>query len=237
MAHAICPYCSKNIEVDEGSLREYKCNSCGNTLTVAFLREKDAFIDLDASNIEFQTGRMHLDEKDFDAAAECFKKSLRFNPNNYLAEYYSGLCEISQNAEKEDFSVPKTLSKMFISSVIKADNAQIERGQKVGFITTLLSEVYVSLFGEYNDFSQRYENNDYQKIFRAKCIDFVSAVRELISLDGSLLCISEKSVSASFKDIIDLAIDVCFHATHSFAEGFDSVNTPPDEDFVKVRDL
>lgn len=236
MAHAICPYCSKNISVDESSLREYRCGSCGNTLTVAFLREKNAFIDLDASNIEFQTGRGHLDERDFPAAAECFKKALRFNPNNYMAEYYSGLCEISENAEKEDFSVPKTLCKMFVSSLIKADNSQLEPSQKIGFVTTLLSEIYVSLFGYFNDISERFENNDYQKLFRAKAIDFVAAVREIISLDASLLCLSEKSVAVSFKDIIDLAIDVCFHATHSFADGFDSVNTPSDEDFVKVRD-
>ncbi len=236
MAHAICPYCSKNIEVDESSLREYKCNSCGNTLTVAFLREKDAFIDLDASNIEFQTGRTRLEERDFAAAAECFKKALRFNPNNYLAEYYSGLCEISGNEEKDGFSIPKTLSKMFVSSVIKADNSQLDINKKIGFITTLLSEVYVSLLGYFNDISGRFDNNDYQKIFRAKCMDFIAASAELISLDGALLCISDKSIGATFKDVIDLAIDACFHATHSFAEGFDSVNTVPDEDFVKVRD-
>ncbi len=236
MAHAICPYCSKNIEVDESSLREYKCNSCGNMLTVAFLREKDAFIDTDASNIEFQTGRTRLEERDFAGAEECFKKALRFNPNNYMVEYYSGLCEIAQNEEKEGFSIPKTLSKMFVGSVIKADNSQLDTSRKVEFISTLLSEAYVSLFGYFNDISQRYDNNELQKVFRAKCMDFVTAAAELISLDGALLCVSEAPVSAAFKDIIDLAIDVCFHATHSFAEGFDSVNTVPDEYFFKVRD-
>ena len=234
MAQAICPFCSATVTVEDGSLQEYKC-TCGNTLTVAILREKDAFIDPDASNIELGGARQLFDEGKLEEAKEGFKRALKFNPNNFMAEYYTGLCEIAQNSENDKFNVPKALSKMFANSVIKANNSQLEQGKRITFVSTLANEVQVSLLSHFHECSMRYDNNDYQNVFRAKCIEIIEAVSELATLDGSIVCISDKSVAAIIKDIVELAVEVCFRASHSYAEGNNAINTIPDDVFLKIK--
>ncbi|MDR2202606.1 MAG: TFIIB-type zinc ribbon-containing protein [Clostridiales bacterium] len=235
--YAICPYCNKNQTIRDDTVVEFSCEHCGRILDVRQLRGMNLIIDAETSNAYYADAKQYFDNTDFRTAGEYFQKSLKANPNNYLAAYYSGLCGVYADGDGggNPFDVPQTLIRTLKAAVEKMENAQTPLTGKIAFLAMALGELHIMLAGHYDKLCERYGGHKTKKLFISGAIAFLSAVNELLALGRERLLVFDAAVSAPLVSIIDSAVGACFAAIRPSLEGISDISAPTDSEYNAVK--
>lgn len=98
--YAICPHCEKSIFVAENADGNGVCSACGQALHFPTLRQNGWLIDAESADSEYEAARQYFMNNDFKEAGVHYQKTLTYNRNHYLAEYYAALCDVYENEDR-----------------------------------------------------------------------------------------------------------------------------------------
>lgn len=235
--YAICPFCSKSIFVEENLSGGYSCPQCGQALGLPYLQEHDLIIDVAAADEQYKLAQQYFANTDFLAAGEHFVRVLKYNRNNYLADYYARLCDIYENEGKAEYNLPEKIIEAIISSIEKLMLSQVSIAARIEFINSVLSQAYILLSSHFNNIFEQYEKREMWDMLRDKSLNIASCVQSLINIDKEKLMVFDSSVSKSLISIADLAICACQKVVQPHLGEGDKLILPTDYEYEKAKKL
>jgi hypothetical protein len=162
--------------------------------------------------------------------------ALKYNPYNYLANYYSGLCEIYDGGENGGFAAPKGLVKVLKTSIEKMEFFTSDSKYRAAFLNAALAEIRIIFLGCFNKLSSGFgappipPDSAFSGGFY-----FLSAIHELFSVGRERLFATERGVKTALTEIAGWGLSVCRAAGSGYAENSGTVTAVSDADFKKLQ--
>ncbi len=234
--YVICPFCAKTVYIEENLSGGYSCPHCSQALGFKFLQENDYIIDIKSADEEYVLGEQYFLNTDFRAAGEHFAKVLKYNRNNYLAEYYTRLCAIYENENRPDYNVPAAIVEAVSSSIQKLDLSQVNVKTKIDFIYAMLNQVYIILSSHFNKIYDDYEKTEKWSELREKALNIATTVKGITLIHKEMLMAFDANIAKSLVSIVDLSICACQKVVVPHLND-DKLDLPTDEQCDEAKRL
>ncbi|MCH5155472.1 MAG: zinc ribbon domain-containing protein [Clostridiales bacterium] len=231
--YAICPICSKTIEI--ARLPKLTCPECGSQFGYAELQRKHLLVDEVAERTALNAAKDYFMNGDFSEALEHFKHVLESNQNSYAAKYYIMMCEMYLNEGKGDpYKVMPDVVDMIRQSLLTLSHANVTIEDKLAFITAMLSETKIIITRRLLDRDELFEKDidEYRKL----SISDLTVLLNLFTLDRELIMSFAPEVAKALSELVDCAIKVCYKAVQTVMHG-NKLLTPNDADYKKLSAL
>ncbi len=233
--YAICPHCEKSIFVAENADGNGVCSACGQALHFPTLRQNGWLIDAESADSEYEAARQYFMNNDFKEAGVHYQKTLTYNRNHYLAEYYAALCDVYENEDRADYDMAGVLTGALVRSVRKMGLCQINVQGRIDFLGAVLNQAYILLSSYFNRIYENYEKTELWDILRDKCLLLAVAVRELTNVEKEALMVFDGSIAKSLVGLADLAICACRKVVQSHLVGDAKLDLPTDHAYEKAK--
>lgn len=231
---AICPICSKTIEIER--LPKLICTDCGSRFGYAELQRKHLIVDSRTEKAEIAAATDYFLNGEFMSALEHFKRALDANANSYAAKYFSLLCDIYLHdaGDTETYDVMAAIVDMVRQSLLTLSRANAKVSDKLAFITAMLSEVKIIITERLSTRDELFKNNidEYRKI----SISDLTKLLELFKIDPEQIMSFAPEVSKALAALVDCAIKICYKAVQTVKID-DTLHTPNDGDYKKLSSL
>lgn len=230
---AICPVCSKTIEIDRQA--KVTCSDCGSQFGYAELSIKHLLIDTRMEAAELATAKKFFVDGDFLSASEHFKLALEANKNSYAAKYFVMLCDIYlHEVDDESFDTVPAVVDMIRQSLVTLSRSNVAVSDKLAFIVAMLAETKIIITKKLLDRDELFKT-DIDK-YRKLSISDLTKLLDLFKIDRELIMSYSNEVVGALGEVVDCALKICYKAVQTVMVG-DELKTPDDSDYKQLSSL
>lgn len=226
---AICPYCSKTIEVER--IAKVVCPECGSQIGFSEFQRKDLFINTRAEEKELALAKAAFRNSDYFGASEHFAKMLDANKNSHAAKYFLSLCDIYLHESDADFDVMTNVIKMIREALIAISRNNTPVDKKQVFIIAMLNETKIIITRRLLGRDELFETDI--AAYRKQSIEDLNKLTELFTIDRELIMAFLPEVKAALMEIADCAIKVSYKSVQTVIIGED-LYSPSEEEYKKL---
>jgi len=237
MILAICPHCAKNIQLASDSFEDAECPFCEGNFSAELLRMKNAFINVEEANKIYDIGKQSFTNGDFREAITHYKKALELNQNHYLSFYYSGLCEIYENANNPGNDKVMQLLRLLKYSLVKLDSAQPDINTKKQFALAIIHEIHMMVKVEFENVFMHFSESNGIKPVRYRLIQLAKYVASFVSIGKDMLVTFDPEIANEVLQLTNMAIFAIIKSTMSVAPSDAVVNAPTDEEYDVAKKI
>lgn len=232
---AICPVCSKTIEIEVERQVKTTCPDCGSQFMVSDLVLKRLYIDARTEAAELNAAKEYFSSCEYRSASEHFKRALAANKNSYAALYFSKLCDIylSDGADGDN-DVMSAVVDMIRQSLVAISHSNAPIADKLLFITAMLSDTKIIITKRLLDRDDLYQS-DIDK-YRKLSISDLTKLLDLFKIEREQIMSFSPEVAKALAELVDCAIKVCYKAVQTVMVG-EEIKSPCDEDYKKLSSL
>lgn len=231
---AICPVCSKTIEIERQP--KLTCPECGSQFGYAELQRRHLTIDERTERSELAMAKDYFVNGEFMNAQQHFKLALEANGNSYAAKYFVMLCDIylHEAGDSDDYDTMSAVVDMIRQSLAILSQSNVSVADKLAFITAMLAETKIIIMRRLNARDELFESDI--DSYRSKTVSDLTKLLELFKIEREQIMSFAPEVSAALYEIVDCAIKVCYKAVQTVMVN-DELNTPSDADYKKLSSL
>lgn len=231
---AICPICSKTIEIERQP--KLTCPECGSQFGYAELQRRRLTIDERSERSELAVAKDYFVNGEFMSAQQHFKLALEANGNSYAAKYFVMLCDIylHEAGDSEEYDAMSAVVDMIRQSLSMLAQSNVSVADKLAFITAMLAETKIIITRRLNERDELF-NSDIDS-YRKKTVSDLTKLLDLFKIEREQIMSFAPEVSAALYEIVDCAIKVCYKAVQTVMVG-NELKTPSDVDYKKLASL
>ncbi|MDR3021642.1 MAG: hypothetical protein LBU60_03075 [Clostridiales bacterium] len=206
---AICTRCKNSVLLKKWQSGRYSCQVCGENFGEAPNKKMGFLVDSDLANQAYTAGQEYFDNADFGQAIKYFEKTLQFNPNHYLAVYFSHMCHIYEEEKSAEFDIVDHVACALTDSVEKVINARVDLPKRLSFLTLIYSQCYIIISKHYNRLQKALSDEQDWSTLRKLSLEFSLSIKKIIDIDKEAIMAHNPSMSLNCVGIADIGISAC----------------------------
>lgn len=206
---AICTRCENSVFLKKWQTGHYGCPVCGEDYGTDPKNKACFLVDSDLATQAYEAGQDYFKNTDFGQAKYYFDKALSFNPNHYLAVYYSHMCGIYEDEILLDFDMSKSAADTLVASVNAVIHARVEMQSRLVFLQRIFEDCGILVSKYYSRMSKQFcENGDWDSL-REMSMAFIASIKTIIDIDKDSIMVQNPRMMRNCISIADIGITAC----------------------------